>query len=781
MSQPLPQMTSRWWFYPALIAVSVLLVSAGVAALTVVLLWPSLPSLEVLTDYRPKIPLRVYSAEGELIGEYGEEKRAVVKIKDVPQVMKAAILAAEDDRFYQHGGVDYMGVARAALANLQGRREGASTITMQVARTFFLSREKTIARKLSEVLLAFKIEANLTKDQILELYINQIFLGQRAYGFGSAANVYFGKTLQDLTPAEAAMLAGLPQAPSRQNPIVNPKRAQERQQYVLRRMNDVGWLSPDQYKKALAEPLRLGTSAQRDTFTVHADYVAEMARAAIVEQYGETAYVSGLRVYTTIRRKDQDAATDALRHGVLDYERRHGYRGPEGNIALPASGKDLEEAIEDALQDREVVGDLLPAVVTEVTPKEVRATMRRGDEVTIAGDGLKFVARALTDKNPDRAIRRGSIIRLHQADKGAWSIAQAPKVEAAIVSLDPANGAILGLSGGFDFSANKFNHATQAWRQPGSSFKPFIYSAALEKGFTPATVLNDAPFVIEAAKTGGQLWEPKNYDGKYDGPMRLRTALAKSKNMVSIRLLQAIGPGYAQDYIQRFGFDPKMHPAYLTMALGAGSATPLQMAAAYAVFANGGYRVKPWFISRVEDNRGETLYTAKPETAGVDAERVLDERNAFLMTTLMRDVVRYGTAAKAMSLGRQDLAGKTGTTNDHIDAWFAGFMGKLVAVAWIGFDTPANLGNNETGGQAALPIWMAYAAKALKGVPETELTPPSGVVAVNINPATGLREPGGSSRTLEYFYQESQPPIGEDAAFARDAARSPEEVRNQIF
>lgn len=777
-----PHMTSRWWFYPALIAVSLVLVSAGVAALTVVLLWPSLPSLDVLTDYRPKIPLRVYSAEGELIGEYGEEKRAVVKIKDVPQVMKAAILAAEDDRFYQHGGVDYVGVARAAVANLQGRREGASTITMQVARTFFLTREKTIARKLSEVLLAFKIEANLTKDQILELYINQIFLGQRAYGFGSAANVYFGKTLQDLTPAEAAMLAGLPQAPSRQNPIVNPKRAQERQQYVLRRMHDVGWLSPEQYKKALAEPLRLGTSAQRDTFNLRADYLAEMARAAIVEQYGESAYVSGLRVFTTVRRKDQDAAAEALRQGVLDYERRHGYRGPEANAALPAAaGKDLEEAIEDALQDREVVGELYPAVVLEASSKEVKAVMRRGDEVSISGDGLKFVARALTEKNPDRAIRRGAVIRLQPGEKGAWSISQVPKVEAAIVSLDPANGAILALAGGFDFNANKFNHATQAWRQPGSSFKPFIYSAALEKGFTPATVLNDAPFVIEAAKTGGQLWEPKNYDGKYEGPMRLRSALAKSKNMVSIRLLQAIGTGYAQDYIQRFGFDPKMHPAYLTMALGAGSATPLQMASAYAVFANGGYRVKPWFISRVEDNRGEALYTAKPETAGVDAERVLDERNAFLMTTLMRDVVRYGTAAKAMSLGRQDLAGKTGTTNDHIDAWFAGFQSNLVAVAWIGFDTPTNLGANETGGQAALPIWMSYVAKALKGVPESELAPPSGVVAVNINPATGMREPSGLSRTLEFFYQESQPPIGEDAAFARDSGRAPEEVRNQIF
>jgi penicillin-binding protein 1A len=776
-------MTSRWWFYPALIATSLMLVAAGVGALTVVLLWPNLPSLQVLTDYRPKIPLRVYSAEGDLIGEYGEEKREVVKIKDVPQVVKAAILAAEDDRFYQHGGVDYVGVARAAMANVrsQGKREGASTITMQVARTFFLTREKTFARKLSEVLLAFKIEANLTKDQILELYINQIFLGNRAYGFASAANVYFGKSLADLTPAEAAMLAGLPQAPSRQNPFANAKRAQERQRYVLRRMNDVGWLSAEQYKKALAEPLRLNP-AQHEVFAFRADYVAEMARAAIIEQFGESAYVSGMRVHTTIRRKDQEAANSGLRAGLLEYDRRHGYRGPEGFVDLPAAADEVEEAIDEALQDRDTLGDLVPAVVVEASPSKVKALMRRGDEVTVTGEGLKFVARALADKNPDRAIRRGSIIRLQPAEKGAWTIAQLPKAEAALVSVDPANGAILALAGGFDYNANKFNHVTQAWRQPGSSFKPFIYSAALEKGFTPATVLNDAPFVIDAAKTGGQLWEPHNYDGKFEGPMRLRTALTKSKNMVSIRLLQAIGPHYAQDYIQRFGFDPKMHPAYLTMALGAGSATPLQMAAAYSVFANGGFRVKPWFIERVADDRGQTLYAAKAETAGVDAERVLDERNAFIMTTLMRDVVRFGTATKAMALGRNDLAGKTGTTNDHVDAWFCGFNGRLVAVSWIGFDTPANLGNNETGGAAALPIWVHYASKVLKGVPETELSPPPGVVAVAINPATGLRDPtGASGRISEWFYQESQPPVGDDTSFARDGTRNTDDAKSQIF
>ncbi len=772
-------MTSRWWFYPALIAASVVLVAAGVGALTVVLLWPSLPSLAVLTDYRPKVPLRVYSAEGDLIGEFGEEKREVVKIQNVPQVMKAAILAAEDDRFYQHGGVDFSGVVRAAFANLQGRREGASTITMQVARNFFLTREKTLARKLSEVLLAFKIESNLTKDQILELYINQIFLGQRAYGFAAAANVYFGKSLHDLTPAEAAMLAGLPQAPSRANPFVNPKRAKERQQYVLRRMHEVGWLSDEQYKKAITEPLHLN-AMNRESFPLRAEYVAEMARAAIYEQYGESSYISGIRVYTTIRRKEQEAASEALRRGVLDYDHRHGYRGPEGHVDLPAA-EDADDAIEEALQDREPVNDLVPAVVTEASPQRVKAVIRHGDEITITGEGLKFAARALAERNPDRAIRRGSIIRLQPGEKGSWTISQVPKVESALVSLDPANGAVLALDGGFDYEANKFNHVTQAWRQPGSSFKPFIYSAALEKGFTPATVLNDAPFVLDQTKVGGQLWEPHNYDNKYDGPMRLRTALMKSKNMVSIRLLQAIGPGYAQDYIQRFGFDPKMHPAYLTMALGAGEATPLQMAAAYAVFANGGYRVKPWFIARVEDNRGHVLYTAKPETAGVDAERVIDERNAFIMTTLMRDVVRHGTAVRAMSLGRQDLAGKTGTTNDQVDAWFCGFQPKVLAVAWIGFDTPATLGKNETGAAAALPIWISYMGKVLKGMPEGDLVQPPGVVAVNINPATGLREPDGHSHLVEYFYQESQPPVGDDTALARDGRRPAEEVKNQIF
>src|SRR6266849_5674509 len=686
----------RFLAFPLALLAGLVAVGILASALVVALAFPNLPSLGALTEYQPKIPLRIYTADGVLIGEFGEERRAVVAIAEVPAELKNAIIAAEDERFYQHPGIDYVGVLRAAWANLVagGRRQGASTITMQVARNFFLSSEKTLTRKLYEALLAFKIEHSLTKEQILELYLNQIYLGQRAYGFGAASQIYFGKALNQLSLAEAAMLAGLPKAPSLYNPIANPQRAKQRQQYVLRRMTELGYITAAQYEAAVKAPVR--PRREVNEYSIHAEYAAEMVRQALAEQYHEEVYTRGFRVYTTIRKSDQEAAYIAVRRGVLEYDRQHGYRAPEGYIELP--GTVADDDYDDLLADHPDSDNLLAAVVLAADPRQVQVALRSGEKIDLSGEGLRFAARGLDPKTtPQRRIRRGAIIRVQREGK-LWQIVQLPEVESALIALDPQDGAVHALIGGFDFGRNKFNHATQAWRQPGSSFKPFIYSAALEKGFTPATVLNDAPFVIEAAKTGGQLWEPKNYDTKYEGPMRLRTALAKSKNMVSIRLLQAIGPGYAQDYIQRFGFDPKMHPAYLTLALGAGSATPLQMAGAYSVFANGGYRVKPWFIARVEDNRGAVLYTAKPESAGVDAERVLDERNAFLMTTLMRDVVRYGTAAKAMSLGRQDLAGKTGTTNDHIDAWFSGFNGKLAAVAWIGFDTPANLGPNETGG-----------------------------------------------------------------------------------
>jgi penicillin-binding protein 1A len=772
---------ARWWFYPLILLASLALVGLGVIALTIILLYPSLPSVEVLTDYRPKIPLRVYTADGDLIGEFGEEKRAVIAIKDVPELLKQAILAAEDERFYSHSGVDYVGVARAALSNLSSgaKTEGASTITMQVAQNFFLTKEKTFTRKISQALLAFKIERSLTKDQILEIYINHIFLGQRAYGFSSASQVYYGKDLKDLLPAETAMLAGLPKAPSRFNPVVNPKRAIQRQQYVLRRMRDLGYLKEEQYKQAVATPLRLNPAQQQ--FPVQAEHVAEMARKEVFDLYGDTVYVSGMRVYTTLRSADQAAAVESLRRGVMEYDRRHGYRGPEGRVSLPADAAKRDEAIEEALAEKDVVADLIPAVVIEATPKQVVAINKRGESITVSGDGLRQVARLLGDKASQLKPVPGAIIRVQKEEKGLWAIAQLPRVEAAFVSVSPEDGAIRALVGGVDFGSNKFNRVTQAWRQPGSSFKPFIYSAALEKGFSAATIVNDAPVVVDPGRTGGQIWEPKNYDGKYEGPMRLRTALAKSKNMVSIRVLQAIGPNYAQEYITRFGFQAENHPAYLTMALGAGSVTPMQMAGGYAAFANGGYRIKPYLITSITDDKGGKLFTASPQKAGEDAERILDARNAFLMTSLMREVVRSGTAARAQSLGRQDLAGKTGTTNDHNDAWFAGFNDGLVGVAWIGFDNPSDLGANETGGQAALPIWIGYMTKALKGVKESELQVPEGIVSVAIDPATGNRDTGGKDAIREYFYSEMAPASADAPATPKDRPRPTEEVKNQIF
>ena len=776
-------MTLRWWFYPLLLLGSLLLVAVGIAALTLLLLYPNLPSIEAVTDYRPKLPLKVYTIEGDLIGEFGEEKRSFVKIGDFPPVMKQAILAAEDERFYQHGGVDWLGLTRAGFAALMAGKSkgGASTITQQVARNFFLTNEVTITRKVSEWLLAYKIEANLSKDQILEIYLNHIFLGNRAYGFAAASRVYYNKDVSQLSAAEAAMLAGLPKAPSQYNPFNNLKRATLRQQYVLRRMGELKFLDEAKLAAARAEVLKF--NRERQMYSVSAEHMAEMARQEIFEQYGEKAYVSGIRVITTVRKADQDAATTALRKGVLEYDRRHGYRGPEGLISLPAKKEDAEEAIEDALAEREIVGELMPAVILSADSKQVLAVTKRGDNFTLTGDAIKFASRSLAEKAGPAKLVRGSIIRLSFDEKGDASIAQLPKVEAAFVAIDPFDGAVNALAGGFDFTANKYNRATQAMRQPGSAFKPFVYSAALEKGFTPATVVNDAPIVFDPGRNGGQVWEPKNYDGKYEGPMRIRQALAKSKNMISIRVLQAITPKYAQDYITRFGFDAKQHPAYLTMALGAGSTTPLQLAGAYSVFANGGFRIKPYFISKITDDKGAVLFQAVPLRASTDesaprtAERVIDPRNAFLMTSMMRDVVRYGTAARAMSLGRNDLAGKTGTTNDHFDAWFAGFSSTQVGVAWIGFDNPADLGNNETGGQAALPIWMNYMGRAMKGVKETPFQPPSGIVALALG-----GEPGKDGKPLtEFIYAESIGGAGEGPAALREANKPSEEVKNQIF
>ncbi|HEU4814591.1 penicillin-binding protein 1A [Janthinobacterium sp.] len=744
--------------------VGVLLVVFGLA-----MAYPNLPALDTLTDYKPKMPLRVFTSDSVLIGEFGEERRNMVHIKDIPDVMKKAVLAIEDDRFYEHGGVDYLGITRAALHNLTGgAKQGASTITQQVARNFFLSSEQTLKRKAYEVLLAWKIEKNLSKDQILEVYMNQIYLGQRAYGFASAAQIYFGKNIQDLTVAEAAMLAGLPKAPSAYNPVVNPKRARMRQQYILQRMAQLGYITPAQYEEAKNEELKVKTDSS--AFGVHAEYVSEMARQLVYEQFKEDTYTRGLNVYTTITKADQDAAYIALRKGVMDYEKRHGYRGPEAYIEIPKTKAEADDAIETELADHPDSDDIIAAMVLQASPKSLQAVTSAGEEITITGPGLTFGAAWLSEKAaPNRRIKRGAVIRVMQ-ENNAWVLTQMPEVQSAFVSASTTDGAIRAMVGGFDYNRNKFNHVTQAWRQPGSAFKPFIYSASLERGLSPATIINDAPISFDAGQTGGQAWEPKNYDSKYDGPMTMRKGLMKSKNMISIRILHKIGAKYGQEYATRFGFDADKNPPYLTLALGAGNVTPLQMAGAYAVFANGGYKINPYLIAKVTDSDGNILSQAKPDLAGEEANRVIDERNAFMMNSMLNDVVRFGTANKAMALKRPDLAGKTGTTNDSIDAWFAGYQAKLVGIAWIGYDQPRNLGNRETGGGLALPIWISYMAKALKSIPVEERAVPEGLIRVGD----------------EYYYAENPPGTGvgslEGAARGTpEEEKAKEAVKNELF
>src|SRR4051794_2083841 len=758
-------MFKRWWIYPLIAFGTALLATLLLVVYAAVIVYPTLPSLEALTEYNPKIPLRIFSADGALIGEFGEERRAVIKIAEVPTPLKQAIVAAEDERFYEHGGVDYIGVLRAAVHNFSsgGSKQGASTITMQVARNFFLTKEKTFTRKFNEALLAFKIEHSLTKEQILEIYINQIYLGQRAYGFASAAQVYFGKNLRDLNLAEFAMLAGLPKAPSRYNPVVNMQRAKERQLYVLRRMQELEFIKPLQFEEATKKPVLV--RRDQPEYSTHADFFAEMVRQSMYERYQDEVYTRGFRVYTTLSKPDQDAAYAAVRKGVMDYDRRHGYRGAEGYFDLPQNVS--EDALEEALQEQSENDDIYPALVLDVNAKSVKVYRKGGTTIDIGGDGIKFARSMIGDKAPNnRKLRRGALIRIQPDDKEGWQIVQMPQVESALVAMDPNDGAVKALIGGFDFLRNKFNHATQAYRQPGSSFKPFIYSAALEKGYSAATIINDGPLVVDASETGSVPWEPKNFDGTFDGPIRMRTALTKSKNLVSIRILQAITPRYAQDYVTRFGFDPKQQPPYLTMALGAGSVTPLEMAAGYSAFANGGFKVSPYFITRIEDSGGRVLAKAAPVRAGEGAQRTVDIRNAFVMYSMMQDVIRGGTGSRAMSLGRTDLAGKTGTTNDQMDAWFAGFQRNLTCVVWMGFDLPRSLGSNETGAMAALPVWISYMGSALANVPEESMPVPEGVVAARINPETGLRSSSTSTKgtLIEYFYHENMPPEEEAPA-----------------
>ena len=713
---------------------------AGAAALLLVLAlglalavaYPNLPDISELSDYRPKLPLRVYSSDGILLGEFGEERRSLTPIADIPKVMKDAILAIEDAGFYEHNGVSYKSIVRAVLANLgRAKSQGGSTITMQVARNVFLSSEKNYIRKIYEVLLTFKLESSLTKDQILEIYMNQIFLGHRAYGFAAASDTYFGKPLKDISIAQAAMLAGLPKAPSAFNPINNPKRARSRQLYIIERMLDNGFITAEQEKAAKAEELVIKTGP--DSNRIHAEYVAETVRQLVFAQYGDEAYTRGLNVYTTLRAAEQQAAYRALRKGIMDFERRQAYRGPEKFAELPTDPKALDDAVDEALQDHPDNDDLLAAVVLEVNAKKINAVRQNGETIEITGDGLKPAQSGLADKAaPAIKIRPGAVIRVVKTPKGTWEITQLPEVEAAFVAVDPRDGSVRAMVGGFDFAKNKFNHVTQAWRQPGSSFKPFIYSAALEKGFTPATIINDSELFFSAGATGSEAWSPKNFDGKFEGPMSMRTALAKSKNMVSIRILQSVGAKNAQEWVGKFGFDEDKHPPFLTLALGAGSVTPMQMATGYSVFANGGYRVNPWMVAKITDQKGKLLLDHKPLPRD-ESMRAIDARNAFLMSSLLQEVTRSGTAAKAkVQLKRGDIYGKTGTTNDSLDAWFAGYHPTVAAVIWMGYDTPRKLGDTarETGGGLSLPIWISFMETALKGVPEAEYTAPEGVLNI---------------------------------------------------
>jgi penicillin-binding protein 1A len=703
---------------------------ATIGGVALAVAYPNLPDISDLSDYRPKLPLRVYSTEGVLLGEFGEERRQLTPIDQIPKVMKDAVLAIEDSRFYSHGGVDYRGLLRAGLANLgRVKSQGASTITMQVARNVYLSSEKTFTRKLYEVLLTFKLEHLLSKDQILEIYMNQIFLGNRAYGFAAACETYFGKPLKEITIAEAAMLAGLPKAPSAFNPITNPSRARSRQLYIIERMEENGFITAEQADAAKKQELRVRTGVQ--TTAVRAEYIAETVRQLVYSQYGDEAYTRGLNVYTTVKGNEQEAAYKALRKGIMDYEKRQIYRGPERFVDLPTDPKELEDAIDDALADHPDNGDVMAAVVLEANPKKIVAVRGNGDRFDIVGEGLRPAQSGLSEKaTPKIKIRRGAIIRVMKTVKDTWEITQIPEVEGAFIALDPRDGSIHAMVGGFDFNKNKFNHVTQAWRQPGSGFKPFIYSAALEKGFSPTTIVNDAPLFFDSGVTGGQPWEPKNYDGKFEGPMPLHNALAKSKNMVSIRILQAVGTQNAQDWISRFGFDPEKHPPYLTMALGAGAVTPMQMATGYAVFANGGYRVNPWLITKITDQRGKVVVESQPPLPN-ESVRAIDARNAFIMDRLLQEVARSGTAAAAQRiLKRPDLYGKTGTTNDSIDTWFNGYHPSLVAVVWMGYDNPRPLGDRETGGSMSLPVWINFMDTALKGVPEVSPVAPPGVVNV---------------------------------------------------
>ena len=703
----------------------------GLVAIAILVTYPKLPSLDSLQHYQPKMPLTIYSADGEVIGIYGEQRREFTKIGDFPEVLRNAVIAAEDKRFYQHWGVDVWGVARAVVGNIVagGVQSGASTITQQVAKNFYLSSEKTFTRKFNEALLAYKIEQSLSKDKILELYFNQIYLGQRAYGFASAAQIYFNKDVRELTLAEAAMLAGLPKAPSAYNPIVNPERAKLRQKYILNNMLEEKMITLQQRDQALNEELHYERFVQK--IDQSALYVAEMVRQELYEKYGEDAYTQGFKVYTTVRTDHQKVATEALRKALRNFDRGSSYRGAESYIDL-SKGEDVEETVSQYLSGLYTVDKMVPAVVLDVTKrKNVVIQLPSGKRVTLDGRSLGFAARAVNnEKMGESRIRRGSVIRVKN-NGGRWVVVQEPLLQGALVSLDAKTGAVRALVGGYDFHSKTFNRAAQAMRQPGSTFKPFIYSAALSKGMTASTMVNDAPISLPGKGANGSVWTPKNSDGRYSGYITLRQALTASKNMVSIRILMSIGVGYAQQYIQRFGFKPSEMPASLSMALGTGETTPLKIAEAYSVFANGGYRVSSHVIDKIYGSDGRLRAQMQPLVAGQNAPQAIDPRNAYIMYKIMQDVVRVGTARGAAALGRSDIAGKTGTTNDNKDAWFVGFNPDVVTAVYIGFDKPKSMGRAGYGGTIAVPVWVDYMRFALKGRQGKGMKVPEGVVSSN--------------------------------------------------
>lgn len=816
--------------------------AAGVMGLTAAYLYlaPLLPAPEQLRTVEYQIPLRIFASDGQLIGEFGEKRRTPLEYSQFPQPLIKAVLAAEDERFFRHGGVDLRGLFRAALelVRYQDIRSGGSTITMQVARNFFLDREQKFIRKFNEIVLAMEIEELLSKEQIMALYLNKIYLGHRSYGAEAAAQVYYGKPLSELTLAQLAMIAGLPKAPSAYNPITNPQRALTRRNWILGRMLSLDAITREQYELAVAEPVT--ASYHGPSPDVDASYLAEMVRQELLTRYdAEQVYSSGMRVFTTVSGARQQAAVRALRDGLHEYDERHGWRGAEATITLPAAGDTPPEdedawwrPVREALKQYDKVGYLEPAVVLSVDGQQAELMIANGTRVTLPWDQMSWANRYIdterVDVAPEQAsdiFNPGDVVRLRPqppAEDGTpgWRLAQVPQVESALVSLDPQSGAVQALAGGYSFAQSHFNRAVQGQRQAGSAFKPFIYTSGLLSGLTPASLINDAPIVFEdsALETA---WRPTGASSRFYGPTRLREALYRSLNLVSVRMLQQVGIGEAINTLKQFGLPTQRFPRDLSLALGSASVTPLELATAYCVFANGGYRVEPWFIERIESNDGQVVWRApavvlcdddscaaadtddNADVAATDSEdnsvatertatatpadattpppvyrrRVVDARTVWLMDSMMKDVVRRGTAYRAAQLGRKDLAGKTGTTNDQFDAWFSGYSPALVATVWVGFDNPSTLGRGEYGGRAALPIWMQYMGSALDDVPEIQLPQPPGIVTARINEETGkLAQPGDSSAIFEYFREEDMPEMETSPVHRNTSDDAPEHL-----